>query len=126
MDYKNIIEELRKYKTFLQVDVVNAYDSRGRHYGGQRYDAWKKEFNKFLDNQLLGESENLSRKLYKIVVAVKPGESDVEMFWREDGDIIVSYIDSLILDLSSGNYHPIEASNEKNTGNSTDIDVVPR
>jgi len=104
MDNAQIIEQLEKYKASLLEDVVDAYAERGTRFGRERLSSWKNGFNRFLDEHLKGESDNLSRKLHKIILVVKRSESDLDTFWREDGEIIISFIDSLVIDIKSDNY----------------------
>lgn len=104
MDTQEIIEGLRSFRNRLTGEVVQAFQERGSSFGNERFRAWRKRFTKFLDENLPGESAKLNSKLTHIGFAVLRGESDAQCFWREDGEVTVSFIDSLIIDVKSGEY----------------------
>jgi predicted nucleotide-binding protein len=47
--------------------------------------------------------------------SIRSGESDAETFWREDGETMVSFIDSLILDVENDEYDLLESSEDSST-----------
>jgi predicted nucleotide-binding protein len=105
-DHARLLQALDKYKERLKGEVVTAYVQRGESYGRERFDAWRKQFSKFLDDNLPGESARLNAKLTHIAFMAMRGETDVQRFWREDGENMESYIDSLVLDITNNEYDP--------------------
>ena len=104
MNKQEVIDGLISFRERLTGEVVNAYAQRGSSFGNDRFNIWRRKFTKFLNEHLPGEVSTLNSKLHHIVFVVRHGESDVDRFWREDGDAMVSYIDSLILDVQNDEY----------------------
>lgn len=104
MDRESIIDRLDTFKERLIGEVLNAYQTRGRSYGNDRFNTWRRKFSQFLDEVLPGESSTLNAKLTHYGFMSRRGESDAQRFWREDGENMVSYIDSLILDIQNDEY----------------------
>ncbi|HGS4780263.1 TPA: TIR domain-containing protein [Vibrio cholerae] len=104
MDRESIIDRLDTFKKRLIGEVLNAYHTRGRSYGNDRFNTWRRKFSQFLDEVLPGESSTLNAKLTHYGFLSRPGENDAQRFWREDGENMVSYIDSLILDIHNDEY----------------------
>ncbi len=63
-----------------------------------------RQFAKFLDESLPGESFKLDAKLHHIMLVRGRSESDVQVFWRQDGEPSVSFIDSLIIDVQNDEF----------------------
>lgn len=116
MDKQEVIEGLKSYKERLMGEVVNAYAKRGSSYGEERFNTWKRKFINFLKENLPGEVSRLESKLQNFFGVVIVNESPEKTFWREYGDNIVSYIDSLILDIQNDEYDfPKEKIDSKKT-----------
>jgi predicted nucleotide-binding protein len=101
---EEIVDTLQSYRDRLTGEVLQAYATRGSTYGNERFAAWRRKFSKFLDDNLPGESSRLSSKLHHLVYSIHVGESDAQRFWRTDGEIVASFIDSLIVDIQAGEY----------------------
>ena len=101
MSKDEIIEKLQLYKHRLEGEVVKAYSSRGSPFGRERFSAWRREITKFLDNTLPGQSSKLDVKFHRVALWRGRDESDVQVFWREDGEPANSFIESLIIDLKN-------------------------
>lgn len=105
MDKTSTIESITAFKDRLTGEVLEAFETRGRAYGRDRFNTWRRKFGQFLDEELAGESSRLNSKLNRSVYfAQKRYESDSQHFWRQDGDTMLSYLDSLILDIKNGEY----------------------
>lgn len=104
MNKIDIINGLESFKQRLQTEVVQAYSTRGSTYGNERFTAWRGIFSKFLDSNLPKETSKLNSKLHHMVFSVRRDESDVQRFWRQDGEVCLSFIDSLITDIKSDEY----------------------
>ncbi|WP_394202370.1 TIR domain-containing protein [Marinagarivorans algicola] len=63
--------------------------------------------------RLLGEVTILDSKLTHFGFVLHHGESYVQRFWREDGETMISYIDSLKLDVENDEYDLPEADSEE-------------
>ena len=90
MNKQEIIKNLNAFKERLTGEVLGAYHTRGRAYG--------------LDVHLPGETSVLNGKLTHFPYMAISGESDAKKFWREDGENMLAYIDSLILDVENDEY----------------------
>lgn len=104
MNKKEVLDGLSSFRERLLGEVVSAYKQRGGTYGRERFDTWRRKFSQFLSENLPAEVSTLNSKLIHYAYVVHRGESDAERFWREDGDTMVSYIDSLILDVENDEY----------------------
>lgn len=109
---QEIVNALQSYRDRLTGEVLQAYSTRGSSYGNERFSSWRKKFTKFLEDNLPGESSRLNAKLHHLFFSVGAGESDAQRFWREDGEITASFIDSLIVDIQAGEYEVITKKNE--------------
>lgn len=112
MDTNEVISQLDSFNHRLKADVVAAYAQRGHDFGRERFAAWRRQFEKFLDANLPGASSRLSSKLHKIAFVSLSGESDVDAFIREDGEPCEAFIDSLKIDVLNGEFeeHTVPAT----------------
>lgn len=115
MQSATVIDGLRDFQKRLREEVVPAFEQRGSAFGRDRFRSWRRQLSKFLDLHLPKESTVLDAKLTHYGFVVIPGESDARQFWREDGETVDSYIESLIIDVENGEYelpskHDDEAS----------------
>ncbi|MGZ8137209.1 MAG: TIR domain-containing protein [Methylococcaceae bacterium] len=101
---QEIINGLEHHRQRLIDDVLQAFKARGSSFGNERFSAWRERLSKFLDENLPGESTKLSSRLFRKFSAKRPGESHEEMFWRQEGDIANSFIDSLLVDILRDEY----------------------
>jgi len=112
MNKQEVIDGLASFKDRLVNEVVSAYETRGAAFGRDRFNTWRKKFTQFLNVNLPGEVSNLNSKLSHSSYVVHNGESDAKQFWREDGENMLSYIDSLILDIQNDEYDFEDTDNE--------------
>jgi len=105
MKKQEVIDGLTSFKERLTGEVVNAYAERGSYFGMDRFNTWRRKFTQFLNEHLPGEVSTLDNKLHHIASLVRQGESDEDRFWREDGEAMASYVDSLILDVQNDEYN---------------------
>lgn len=121
MDKKEVIAQLESFRSRLESDVATAYAQRGSPFGRERFAAWRRQFEKFLDANLPGASSRLSAKLHKVAFFRGGNESDLDVFLREDGEPCAAFIDSLKLDVENGEFeeHAVPAKPpEKRSGRS--------
>lgn len=104
MNKEEVITGLESFKERLSGEIIEAFETRGRSFGDDRFTTWRRKFSNFLDEYLPGESSTLNAKLTHYVYVAHTGESDVQRFWRVDGESMLSYIDSLILDVNNDEY----------------------
>ncbi|MGE8681525.1 MAG: TIR domain-containing protein [Achromobacter marplatensis] len=104
MEKIELINGLESYKQRLLGEVVEAYESRGYAYGNERFAAWRSKFSQFLNTHFPRESSRLDAKLTHVAFFVGRSESDAQRFWREDGEICLSFIDSLVTDVKNDEY----------------------
>ncbi|MGF1689065.1 nucleotide-binding protein [Photobacterium japonica] len=114
MDKQKVIESLNHFKERLTGEVLEAFEARGKDFGAERFNTWRRKFSQFLDDSLPGETSVLNAKLTHFFGSTfRRGESDLERFWREDGQTMLAYIDSLIIDVSNDEYDFREIEREK-------------
>ena len=105
LDVQDVTSKLKAYKHRLLKEVLPAYEQRGSHYGGERFNSWKSQFRKFISIELPNKSVDLTIKLSPPIISLIGGtETDKERFYREYGEPIVAFIDSLIIDIKNGEY----------------------
>ncbi|MFA6596980.1 MAG: nucleotide-binding protein [Ignavibacteriaceae bacterium] len=104
MDKQKVIDNLSLFKKRLSGEVVEAFHGRGVEFGRERFNTWRRKFSQFLDDYLPGETSVLNAKLTHYAFSLRRGESDAQRFWREDGETMQAYIDSLILDVENDEY----------------------
>ena len=92
MNKQEIIERLRNYKERLREEVLEAFHTRGREFGNERFDTWRRKLSQLLDAELPGETSTLNLKLQRWSAVIIRGESDAQRFWREDGEKMEAYI----------------------------------
>ena len=112
MNKKEVLEGLESFRERLLGEVVNAYEQRGSSFGRDRFNTWRRKFTQFLNENLPAEVSTLNSKLSHIAFVVHRGESDAQRFWREDGETMLSYIDSLTLDVENDEYDFPDPENE--------------
>lgn len=113
MDKQKVIETLNLFKERLTGEVLQAFNSRGSEFGKERFNTWRRKFSQFLDENLPGETSVLNAKLTHYAFSIHYGESDAQRFWREDGETMVAYIDSLMIDVENDEYDFRETEDEE-------------
>ena len=101
MKKQEVIEGLTKFRDRLLGEVLNAYEQKGGSFGRDRFKTWRRKLTQFLDDHIPGEVATLNNKLTHVAFFVSRGESDAERFWREDGESMAAYLESLILDVEN-------------------------
>jgi predicted nucleotide-binding protein len=114
MNKQKVIDSLNLFKERLTGEVVEAFQNRGRDFGKERFNTWRRKFSQLLDDCLPGETSVLNAKLTHYAFSVRRGESDAGRFWREDGETMLAYIDSLILDVENDEYDFRETETAEN------------
>jgi predicted nucleotide-binding protein len=104
VDKSEIIKKLQGFKERLNSEVTQAFATDGSSYGRERFSAWRKQFTKFLDENLPGQSSKLQVKLHKPMLFRNLDETDMDVFCREDSVPSNAFIDSLILDVQNDEY----------------------
>lgn len=121
MNKQEIIDNLNLFKTRLTDEVLQAFYSRGREFGKERFNAWRRKFTRFLDENLPSETSVLNDKLTHYASMARRGESAAQRFLREDGNTMLAYIDSLILDVENDEYDIRETKYEEKNN----FEVIP-
>ncbi len=119
MDRTLVIESITSFKKRLTGEVGDAFENRGQDYGRERFNTWRRKLGQYLDDSLPGESSRLNAKLHHSVYSTRKNrESDVQYFWRQDGEKVLSYLDSLILDIENDEYEVVKVKKkgESNEG----------
>ena len=88
----------------VRSDVVAGYESRGREFGRERFTAWRRQFTKFLDDNLPGQSGELNAKLHHTIMFRGRSESDLDVFMRMDGKVSLVFIESLCIDVQNDEF----------------------
>ena len=104
VDKQQALDQLDKFKGRLVADVAGAYAQRGSDFGRERFAAWRRQIDKFLDENLPGTRAMLDKKLHHGVFFRGRLESDYDVFMREDGEPSLAFIDSLGLDIKNDEY----------------------
>jgi len=125
MDKQKVIDSLNLFKERLTGEVVEAFHGRGKEFGQERFNTWRRKFSQFLDDYLPGEVVVLNSKLTHYVYSVRRGESDVQRFWRQDGETMLAYIDSLIMDVENDEYEALMAEHNRLLGDRTQAGQLP-
>lgn len=101
MDKQSLLENLNKFRSRLVNDVASAYEQRGSDFGRERFKAWRREIDRFLDTNLPGKKNGLDKKLRRTFYSIDVGESDLDEFMRLDGTPCLAFVDSLIIDITN-------------------------
>jgi len=107
MKKQEIIDGLTSLLERLNSEVLQAYKEKGYSYGSERYKKWQNLVIKYLDDNLPGESSRFKEKLKFLGRVGVGGESDEQSFWRNDGNRVEAYINSLLLDVQNDEYEEI-------------------
>lgn len=115
MNQPDVMTRLEEFKERLHSDVCNAYAKRGSEYGDERFASWRRQFSKYLDENLPGKTAELNAKLHHVAFYRGNSETDLQVFLREDGTNCVAFIDSLIEDIKRGDFEPALTKKEAPT-----------
>ena len=115
MDKQQALDQLETFKERLVDDVENAYWQRGPEFGRERFAAWRRQINKFLDENFPGARAILDRKLHNVAFFRGRSESDYDVFMREDREPSLAFIDSLCLDIKNDEYDFSREVSHQNT-----------
>ncbi|RTR36563.1 hypothetical protein EKG38_23380 [Shewanella canadensis] len=97
-----IITELSRLRNRLIDEVAPAFQNKGSNFGAQRFVAWKKAVSSFYEESLPCEQLRFKGMFNTFVLVIKA--TDLETFWNNDGNRMVAYMDSLMLDIKNGEY----------------------
>lgn len=122
MNKKDVLEGLKLFRERLLGEVVSAYEQRGAPFGRDRFNTWRRKFAQFLNDNLPREISTLNSKLSHVGFVVYRDESDVQRFWREDGETMLAYIDSLTLDVENDEYDFPESEDDTEL-DSSELDI---
>lgn len=104
MNKDAVISKLIQFRERLLNEVVVSFEKRGSAFGRERFNKWTDVVSNYLDEVLPGEANQLQKKLIHFGFVSIGGETDAQEFWRTDGENMLSYIDSLIIDLQNDEY----------------------
>ncbi|EAT4483505.1 nucleotide-binding protein [Salmonella enterica] len=111
---KEIIELLNQLKIRLLEEVVEAYSTRGTEFGRNRFEALKRKTREVLDSYLPGESIRFDQSLISYSGSMLSRWEDAGLwFLKNAGGKYSAYIDSLIMDIDSGEYIVPEKEEDK-------------
>lgn len=101
MDKANIIDEIEKLQNRLKNEVFNAYEKKGVAYGDKRFDAFKRVFIKTISDIIPSETNNVNKSLTQYGYSISQFNSDGYNFWKNKGEKVNAYLESLILDIKN-------------------------
>jgi predicted nucleotide-binding protein len=104
MEKSELLDRLQAFRDRLENDVIQAYSQQGNSFGRERFAAWRRQFTRFLDENLPGASSQLDIKLHRIFTTRGRSESDVAVFIRQDGEPCIAFIESLKLDVQNDEF----------------------
>jgi hypothetical protein len=106
MNQKEIIQGINNLLEDLVQNIVAAYEMQGISFGNERYSSWRKRVTKFLDQYLPNEKIRFNSKRSYLGIHQMRCETPEDSFWRQDGDQVSSYLQSLALDIEQDHYDP--------------------
>lgn len=101
MDKANIIDEIEKLRHRLKDEVFVAYEKKGIAFGDKRFDAFKRVFIKTISDIIPSETSNANASLTQHGYSINQYDGIGMNFWRNKGDKINAYLESLILDIKN-------------------------
>jgi predicted nucleotide-binding protein len=84
--------------------VVQAYSTRGRDFGRERFAAWRRQVSKFLEETLPGEVTKLNSRLQHSSYWRGRSETDLDVFIRMEGQPALAFLESLIVDVQNDEF----------------------
>lgn len=129
MEKSELIIELNRLIDRLQDDVSTAYRNSGFELGHERFEKWKNQVRKFLDENLPNEKIRFEKSVTFYGLVSDPNESEEQDFWRNHGNRAKAYIDSLLMDIENDEYKPPETykakiNKEKSVMNNKKVFIV--
>lgn len=113
MEKTDLIIGLNELIKRLQNDVSNAYRTQGFSFGDERYEKWKNQVRKFLDENLPDEKLRFEKSIKFYGLVSLPNETEEQDFWRNHGNRVKAYIDSLLLDIQNDEYEAPDINKTK-------------
>ncbi|CAI0868310.1 nucleotide-binding protein [Serratia quinivorans] len=105
MEPKQLIEDLRKLNKRLEDEVASAYDEVGYEFGKQRYTAFRRSLSHFIKENIPSEISNCNDALTQHIFRPPSRHAPKsQSFWENNGERVASYIDSLIIDITNGEF----------------------
>jgi predicted nucleotide-binding protein len=101
MNKEEAVAVLKNFKERLNGEVINAYGERGSAFGQERFNAWRRKLTSFLSDNIPSQVSILNERLTHYALSINRYDSDLQRFWKRDGEAMDSYIDSLILDIQN-------------------------
>ncbi|MGQ6008337.1 TIR domain-containing protein [Serratia sp. TSA_105.2] len=117
---EELIEQLKKFRSRLADDVTFAYDQRGREFGNQRFEAFKRSFISFINKEIPFEAANCNRAFTMHAYSYNRYQTVGQNFWKNGGDRVASYIESLVIDIENDEIQLRDSQVETITGNVSD------
>ncbi|CNE60341.1 TIR domain-containing protein [Yersinia mollaretii] len=128
MDKNKLIDDITKLQERLAIEVRNAYNQKGTEFGRQRFDAFKRVVVDYVNKNIPSEISRLNESFISFSYLYNKYSSDGDNFWRNYGESIYAYLDSLIIDIENGEIHLRERvdKSSKESTKSKKIAVVER
>lgn len=129
MDKHAVLLKLSALRHRLVDDVAPAYSQRGKDFGQERFSAWRREIDRFLDENFPGKRKALEEKLTHYAYTLGRDETDYSFFMRYSGNPSIAFIDSLEIDIKNDevNFETAESSKEvkiMNENNNSRVFIV--
>lgn len=112
LEQVNLLKGLKKLQDRFEADVCHTY-MKNPSLGKERLDAWERAAKKFLNDELPGHYQKLSKKLRPNVFSVGPDA--FQNFLDNEYAAVNSFIDSLILDIQNNEHIIFDISSNKVT-----------
>lgn len=122
MEKSELIIGLKRLIERLQNDVSPAYRNSGFSFGNERFEKWKNQVRKFLDENLPNEKIRFEKSVKFYGLVSLPNETEEQDFWRNHGNRAKAYIDSLIMDIQNDEYESPDINMTKTKKESSDMD----
>lgn len=115
MEKTDILTRLQSYADRLNNDVAIAYN-RGADFGQERFGAWMRSIERFLNVHLPGAYGHLERTLGASGSGVILNEPAFSRFIRTKGNPCLAFIDSLMIEIRDGEFELSEPTSPAPTG----------
>ncbi|MDM1273979.1 MULTISPECIES: TIR domain-containing protein [Acinetobacter] len=111
MNKEQLIGELNTLRARLDEEVYSAYAEKGREYGGERFNAWERAMQKFLEGHFPAYTAKLRSKLHPMVMVGY--HNPMKQFMEDEYKPAISFIDSLIMDINNDEIILLESNKIK-------------
>lgn len=105
MEKDKIINDITKLQERLAIEVRNAYNEKGIEFGEQRFDAFRRVIVDYINKNIPSEVSRLNQAFICYSFSHNQFLSNGDNFWRNQGERLYAYLDSLILDIENGEIH---------------------